>query len=52
MWIWGGRVEEEVRLMRDVGSRITLVTGGLGEVKVHPSLWPGHMVDWDPWAGV
>lgn len=41
VWTRGGGVGEGVRLMRDLGSRITMGTTGLGGVRGARSLWFG-----------
>lgn len=41
VWTRGGGVGEGVRLMRDLGSRITMGTTGLGGIRGARSLWFG-----------
>ena len=52
----GGLGEEEwgegVTLVRDLGSRTTVVTAGMGGVKGTPESLAWQYVDGDPWAGV
>ena len=46
MWTRGGGVGGGVRLMRDLGSRVTMVTAGLGGVKGAPeslAWWMGTL---------